>query len=835
MIKNIKYKGITRIPSDRDSFDGELEEAINITNIAGELRPYITPSTIGSISGVLAFVHKNSGYEHLISLDGVTIKAYDYKNGAITLIGNITNIYGENFIKCESIGNTLIILTDKEVKYSLWKNNSYIYLGKELPFPEITFQLSNLPGTGRDYSVDLSDYSADITKIRKTTVSPGRSGRASSIARGGTSGRYSSENTRVVSEDFENFIKGKINSTLNQLTGEKAFVFPFFLRYAIRLYDGSLIRHSQPFLMLPSRFIPFEAGINDTSNTGYFKFPAMQILYSNTVVNLSNYSDIISSVDIFMSEPVYTYNQDEVINGTFSNPLRQNSPSLLFGGIYQENEDTLKEISEVSNFYKIASFSIHEFLISKSGVPLKVETVENVVQQERMTDDYLSHDTIATEASFVYNNKLHLAGITRTPFPGFKISGQKCYYSASNKEALIDIGDTPYIFYPGKAESVLLQTTQWIGDTIYYKSMWITLNPHPFLNGSYYLNPNLINISNNAELSPISVISFYTQPISEKDKLYVSAHQNPFLFPVNSRITLPVSKIIGMASNTEPISQGQFGQFPLYVFTDDGVWALEIDQEGKYLARQPVSRDVCINPNILQMDKYIGFVTEKGLTILSGAQTECITDIIRDNNIRASKIPVSAILTATGSESFAQIYNTDNIEVFMKNCSLAYEYINGKGRIFMINKNYTYSYVFDIESKSWGKIQSDFKQAVNNYPDCYVQDLDGRILNLSSLPSSEDQKKCMFVTRALTHDDALFAINSFIHRGIVKGSLNTVVYGSRDGQTYTPIASSRYELISMRGTPYKYFKIAVVADLYPTDVISGCTININERYSNRLR
>ena len=33
--KYIKYKGITRLPSDHDSFDGELEESINLS-ITGE-------------------------------------------------------------------------------------------------------------------------------------------------------------------------------------------------------------------------------------------------------------------------------------------------------------------------------------------------------------------------------------------------------------------------------------------------------------------------------------------------------------------------------------------------------------------------------------------------------------------------------------------------------------------------------------------------------------------------------------------------------------------------------------------------------------------------------
>ena len=122
--------------------------------------------------------------------------------------------------------------------------------------------------------------------------------------------------------------------------------------------------------------------------------------------------------------------------------------------------------------------------------------------------------------------------------------------------------------------------------------------------------------------------------VEERNKLFVSKTQNPLYFPVESRVTFPVGQIIAVASNTQAISAGQFGEFPLFVFTDEGIWALQVNVEGKYLTRQPISREVCINPNITPMDNQIAFITKKGLAILSGTDTEIITDIIADNNTR---------------------------------------------------------------------------------------------------------------------------------------------------------------------------------------------------------
>ena len=163
-----------------------------------------------------------------------------------------------------------------------------------------------------------------------------------------------------------------------------------------------------------------------------------------------------------------------------------------------------------------------------------------------------------------------------------------------------------------------------------------TLSEHKYLNGSFYLDPNLNNAISTSKPSNYVIRDHGYQDL--QNVLFVSTHQNPFVFPVSSRITLPVGKILSVSSNTEAISQGQFGQFPLYAFTDDGIWALEVASDGKYTARQAVSREVAINSNIMQMDKALAFITAKGVSLLSGQNTEHISEIIRENNRRGSKL-----------------------------------------------------------------------------------------------------------------------------------------------------------------------------------------------------
>lgn len=838
--KYIRYKGITRLPSDHDSFDGELEDSVNLSITEGELRPVLPPALIGIIPGQFLFVHKNQRYEHFIALDGTDIKAYNYNGTTITLIGTITNIYGDTLKKVESVGGTLIILTDKEIKYALWKNTSYIYLGNKLPFPVISFALATAMNTR--FWVIYDSYSSDIGKLNR---------------REGYNPRRSSDRKSSVSSDFENDIMGKINSKLQQIQENSAFIFPFFVRYALRMYDGSLVMHSQPFLMLPSKFIPFHVSIDDASlNKIEFDFPfASKLTYSFPAISgISNYSDIIQSVDVFISSPIYSYLYDGHITGMIDNPDYDPGkyyPEKIIGGFFKNREDLMNEITSVGNFYKVLSIKIGDFETAQSTKDLIVKNLDALVNQEPMKDDYRTHDIITAENSFTYNHKLHLSGVAVTRFPGFKLGTKTCYYDGAKSQAVINIGDQPFVFYPNAdCKRLHMKSTVNVQGVTNYKDYFITLSEHKLLNGSFYVDPDLKNIENVATPSPIEVIPIIyglSQPLKdlEYNKLYVSAFQNPFYFPVESRVTLPVGKILAISSNTQGISQGQFGQFPLYAFTDDGIWALEVNNEGKYMARQPVSRDVVINPNIMQMDKALAFVTGKGLTLLSGVNTETISEIIRENNIRSSKISIAGVISALETAEMLSVdigddlmraYESVPFETFSAGADLAYDYITGGGRILVINPLYDYMYVFDLATSTWSKVLGSYKRVVNNYPDSYVQDGDGKVYNLAHIPYATSTKTtCMIITRPISYEDYNFVIRSMAHRGIFKSALNVVIYASRNGVDYAPIMHRREKLIRMNGSGFRYYKLLVIADLDPNEALSGIEIDFMLKYPNRMR
>ena len=100
------------------------------------------------------------------------------------------------------------------------------------------------------------------------------------------------------------------------------------------------------------------------------------------------------------------------------------------------------------------------------------------------------------------------------------------------------------------------------------------------------------------------------------------------------------------------------------------------------------------------------------------------------------------------------------------------------------------------------------------------------------------------MTRPLKLDapDVLKTINTIIQRGTFETGLDgesrfgQVLYGSRDLKNWFPVWSSKDRYLrGFRGTPYKYFRIAVAAWLRTDESISGATIEYEPRLTDKHR
>ena len=949
MIKDIKYGGYTAQPSDYECQDGDLASSINLINEDGALHPVAQPKVLKQLSAQdkVAFIHKTSSFTHYIIYNSPYITyTVEGSNAAPKKITDTYNtLYGITHFN--AVGNTLLAFTAKQIVYFLWKDNGYIYLGDHIPEIDISFGL-----VGHPRLFSMSDES-------KATFNISFDG----IAEGALNNEFSENNKTRITEQ----VMAKVNKFIRQQTVEKGrFCFPFFVRYALRLFDGSLVHHSAPILMNPSTngcpvvfwkhirgkksYTDAELDIMMVASTLDYK-----ILNSRDAYNLEKWSDIISGIDIYISKPIYTFDQEGkctswVDTDNFStkfigrlyatnktstttavaeDKVVGNFTSKDFLDIYSEWEYSriyalyfspdrtypgqtlhLPEFSDqkvnetIRNtqlFYKLKSIDTAEAVANKGrriDIVVEDEYLQSLTSRETLDDDYLTHDILCAESSYAFNNRLNLSGVARKPFDGFlgqsmfacfsnfytwennsgtmtvkpvlfgdlidcevivylKENGREYRVAASDYYAgymgqylSYDMVDSDkkdfktkrswgcYVFYPNvNAHKMVISNSS-------YGSFLINLKPHEFLNGAYaVLDYEQVRTTNYtyADLPTIgySPNSFEGSYIKQPNKVFTSQVNNPFFFPLSGINTVGTGNILGICSAAKALSQGQFGQFPLYAFTDEGVWAMELNSEGLYSARQPITRDVCINPEgITQIDSAVLFPTDRGIMLISGSQTQCISDAIN------SEYPFD-LRTLPGLQGLHDRLEHDALKdkclpilpftQFLKGCRMIYDYVHQ--RIIVYNPSVTYAYVYSMRSQLWGMIYSNISSNVNSYPNALAVDTAGNLVDFTI--ESGDDVASLLVTRLLKIDaaDVLKTVDTIIQRGnFRKGHVQSIIYGSRDLYNWSLVWSSKdHYLRGFRGTPYKYFRIALLCNLAEDESIYGATVQYQTRKTNQPR
>lgn len=896
MIKDIKYNGYTAQPSDYECPDGQLATSLNLISEDSQLKPLLQPipASIGlSASQKAVYIHETSSYKHYILLEGKSVSWINGNSESVQIPTSLATFSGVDIYQFSSIGNTLLVLCSDGMHYFLWKDGQtgYLNLGTTMPECSLSFGLqAEMKRTDQfeiTCSIDQSNIYSEFDDTEKTNIT--------------------------------DQVLAKINKFIAEESTQKGkFIFPFFVRYAYRLYDGTLTRHSAPILMICSsentpRVFWFNLhGSGDTYTSADLRVVApvhsLDYALESDLNSLQNWSDIIKSVDIFISAPIYTYDQngqcEKFINGgqdlsSFSvcKHINQNVRSSVyplryqlntFGKLYaftftpldlssrpggvlvtpKRSADAVKEdIRSCSQFYLLHSIRVEELKSERTLVPVKEDYLQSLVTREVMTDDYDSHDKIIPQQAFAYNSRLNLSGIKKTLFQGFdgyslfNYSDGYVYNWADASPTTSDITHSVlvavYIKQDGK-DIIVYGSAGICGNNspllfLYYPNvnaykaviirnyyldlphLVVPLEPHGFLNGAFYFGgweePAGISQSRPQQSS------IEDRTIDVFNKVYTSEVNNPYVFPVLGINTVGTGRIMAISTAAKALSEGQFGQFPLYAFTTEGVWALEVSSTGSYSARQPITRDVILeNTDPLQMDSAVLFATDRGIMLISGSQTQCITDAINAKEpFDVLQLPGMAKLHTMLGHNADTCLPTAPFLDFISECGMLYDYVHQ--RVIVYNSNYTYAYVYSLKSKEWAMMYSTIEAGINSYPEALAVDHNGALLNYSSMEG--EPTNGLFVTRPLKLEtpDVLKTMDTVIQRGhFRKGHVQSVLYGSRDLYNWHLIWSSKDQYLrGFRGSPFKYFRIACLTSLSEDESIFGASLQFNPRQTNQPR
>lgn len=175
----------------------------------------------------------------------------------------------------------------------------------------------------------------------------------------------------------------------------------------------------------------------------------------------------------------------------------------------------------------------------------------------------------------------------------------------------------------------------------------LTLKPnHSNNTASCYLSSNPTKIVEEVIINPntnssIELFSLRSTTYSDKDTMRVSRQNNPFVFdPINTYIIEPNNKIRAICTTAEQLSEGRYGQHPLVLFTDLGIWSMEQSASGDTLYSNciPISHEVLNNnSNPISANGLIYFMDNRGLNIINGRQIKFISQSIEHTLINSTQ------------------------------------------------------------------------------------------------------------------------------------------------------------------------------------------------------
>lgn len=845
MIENSKQqqltfdKGITNVPSDAVCSDNALEDCVGLVYDNGEHRVIQRPEEFIKflLNYKLLYVHKFNDEDRYIcfrSEDNAIIWGTN-ESGTFERKGTILKDISSTNLKVTSIGKVVIISTEDTIVYALWKNGAYKAYEK-IPEPKGVFDILF---TSVVYSKFMSfENSLDYDEKNK---------------------EFKTKDEKDA--DYDNLVLGMYAENKKRAARKGYFVNPFLARYALELYDGSYTYISNPVMIFPSVTRSSYMWHKEENQKRVCLVTRMSALAFSYNEDYSDWSDIVKKIVIFVSDQADIYdtsdNQpdpkrfadgDYVSDGIYSyaigtnNIYRKtfaNSTSTFYDVLKRrhgsENNSIKEELENLSVFYRIGEIGVNnkkDFF----SISLQPHVLENLTTQEQLqNDDYFSHCKVAGSAINAYNGRLNLANIRRGFFEGFS---QFMPYNGNEGEDVNEAYDTEHNYQfivtikTDENEKVIVKhsasTKNKQGLYFYYPDPRAThvviikdgkdcvcdeeLTEHPSLNGAYFfrglpgitketlfLLPNIPEGDNNDDMEKL------------QNHIIYSEVNNPFVFKAEGYVAVGNSKVIGMSSLTQALSQGQFGQYPLIVFSEEGIWAVSINATGILSSVHPMSREVCNNPDsVTQTDGAVFFSSAKGLMVVAGSTVKCV------------------------SEQLAGRSDTPFTE-FIRNAVLAYDYRDSLLWVFS-KSGARHAYVYAIRSGTFSRYDFGAAQVtnvVNAYPDYLLQSGNTvyslmRRANINDDPSAY---AATIVTRPMKLENAL-ALKSLIqviHIHDMQGSFVIRIYVSNDLKHWA-------EIHSLRGTPWKYYRIRYeFTDLRATDRFAGTVIVTHERRTNKLR
>lgn len=626
-----------------------------------------------------------------------------------------------------------------------------------------------------------------------------------------------------------------------QIHAQGFFYQPFFVRYALRMHDGDvLVMPSAPVLLLPGTMPPCVAvdSVIDSDDTEHklvvfsstsFKYFRLRCYVASGID--PRWRDRVAAIDVFVSEPISTYDADSVTDvgivayssmcggreymGRWSDGGESYSDRYLAdSGLASArvwdlapNHALEQDIKSPREYYLVASLSVADINAGRGGfdVPVASTAAAAIRKGKKMVADAITHCRFAPDAVTAYCGELWIGGgrvRVANPLPLSTLMPMAATdeYAEASESTAVSVhqaqrcvahisegaGAAPslamsmprYLWHPDADASSLTVRQGGIdyafpltscadGDGAYWFGGFGKVEANDFACGG-------VDRSGSAYYSAPSHV-FAGDPLCMKEKCVVG----------NGRVA-------ALKSALAAVSAGQFGQYPLYAFADDGIWALTLDGTCR-----KVCADVCVGRDKMCVaDRGVAYVSGRGVMMLEGGKSVLLSGALRlMRPLRLDKLPRLAEVT--------EISALPSLASVVPECALAYD--AATGRLWVIGKGVAYAY--SVDSRTWGVA----------IPESGV--------------STGEGHRWLLITRALK----LAAVGERVRLASVEaaGALcdargGMILYGSNDMVRWSIVGSTYGRRISgIAGSGWRYYKIAIDARVPEGESIDGLIIGFD--------
>ena len=956
MHKNFTFKGVVRSNDNILANEGECLELVNLRMVNGSFRPIpesVERAVLPDKFSRIYWHDKANCHICIKSEEPNGVCFYDSSwsplldsNGGILEFPLL-----EGVKSVELLGYIAVFLTENGLRYIVFGDGTYRWLGESPHVPAISVSLS-------------SKLYETVTEV--------------SFTRGFVD--------TDISSTWAYNARGYFDECIAKANKEGHYVDRALFRFALRLYDGSYIYCSHVIYVADNsevdgltrdagNFVSYPVNESQTESRYQVSVLAFKPQFEFTDLQLGNWEGIVTGIDVFTTGSIVGQKIEAVTTTLLDTETKQSTTEKYEIYSKKELDELWNEINNASLFYKVAEYDIN------GNLQHAVDDVSqaNIVLQDALSsfEQTTSYSSIVPGCSYMFNNRLHIASLHEYFFKGYgecalqpagcetvvvdrvtvltRIKTQNGISVVMNsfRNARVGYIDGSYLFSPllMYPDARAFEMTVFVDNAgkVYMKTFALT--PHKFLNQAQYLHkwylgydvdvsavfasgkdPAVVSKATVLEIfneevgvheviyssqkgcwtykgdsfppSEYSTLRIFQIPrdVAEGDKLLftitestsdttfrdinnipfdatwqqvdsleqykesntyeergnvmkVSMVDNPFVFPAKCTYPLSNGKVLALSTNRSAMSEGQFGEHPLYVFSQRGVDVMSVDVSGTvaYSNMYPVSHEVCRNPDtVCGTDTGVVFLGSQGLMLINGARCMRLSVAVDNDSKELQAIERSGIITRIATlYGLESSVDTTSFDDFMSMARVGR--LRQTDELLFCNSNYSYSLVYSMSGNIWSKIGERYDGFVQQLPEFYMFSHNSNTTTVYAPGDMVSGKgRVMLVTRPYIFGTKLpkrimqFMLHAYLSKpdglpGLTPftgcfllcsndGMHFKLVAGCERGEETQDIVFPYFPTCS-----YRYYMFALVGEMNATSMITGLEIDICPAWNNKLR